>query len=157
MALHLLVNIFSNFCKTGEYGSNSSVPMYQWEMVSLRSVKTIAARKLCSIPEVVYWYNAMPKSSILTSMAPSNVIYTYNIHIQGINTMANPELQDAQGEYQVGDAVWVRIPHSGCMTKSRIGWVTGINSPHSVLVNGNPSPFKKSAPFLRNVCAIQYH
>ena len=85
-----------------------SVPKNQWEMILSRettSVKTIATQKQSSIPEAVYWYNVMPKDRISTSMSLSNIIYTYNVWIQGIDTVANPEPQDAQRQYQLGDAV----------------------------------------------------
>ena len=102
---------------------------------SHRSMKTIAVRKQCFTLKVVYWFNATPKDSVSTYTPPSNIIYTYNVHIQGIDTVANPEPQDAHRQYWVGDAVWVRIPYSRCMSKSRIDWVTRINSSQSVLVD----------------------
>ena len=61
---------------------------------SHRSMKTIVALK----PEVVYWYNVMPKDTVSTSMAPSNVIYIYNVYILAIDIVANREPQDAQGQ-----------------------------------------------------------
>ena len=85
-------------------------------------------------------------------MAPSNVIYTYNICIQGLNTVANPEMQDALGQYWVGNAVWVRIPHKRCTSLSGIGRVTRITNPFGA---GwwNPSPFKKTCSLFQEcVC-----
>ena len=110
-------------------------------------MKTIAARRQCSIPKVVYRYNVMQKDSISAFTAMSNVIYTYNVCIQGINTVPNPEQQDAQGLYRVGDAVSVRIPHSRCTSKSKIGQITRINSLHSVLVDGILHHVKNLHPF----------
>ena len=36
----------------------------------------------------------------------------------------------------MGDAVWVKSPHGRCLTQFKKGMVTGIYSPHSVLING---------------------
>ena len=41
-------------------------------------------------------------------------------------------------EYKVGDNVWVKIPHGRRTTQFGKGTITGVYSPHSVLVYGTP-------------------
>lgn len=104
---------------------------------SHRSIKTIVASKRCSITEAI-WYNVTLENRVSTSTVLANVIHTYNVWIKGIDPVATPKLQDNQGQFWVGDTVWVRISLSRCMSMSKMGWVTKINSPHSVLVDGTP-------------------
>ena len=42
-----------------------------------RSAKRIAARKHCTIPEAVYWYNVAPKDDVDSATAPANKLYNY--------------------------------------------------------------------------------
>ena len=44
--------------------------------------------------------------------------------------------------YKVGDSVWVKIPHGRCTTQFGKGTITGVYSPHSVLVDGTPRHVK---------------
>ena len=43
-----------------------------------RTVKRIAARKQCTIPEAVYWYNVTPKDDVSSDTAPANIGTTYS-------------------------------------------------------------------------------
>ena len=113
-----------------------------------RSVKAITARKQCAIPEAVYWHNVTPKDSTSPSTAPANVVHTYRVRIQGISVASPREPKNTQMKYRVGDAVWVRTPHSRCTDRSKTGHVTGLGGPQSVLVDGTPRHIKDLRPFL---------
>ena len=55
-----------------------------------RTVKRIAARKWCTIPEAVYWYNVMPKDDMSSTTAPANMVDRYCIWLKGINGTSVP-------------------------------------------------------------------
>ena len=61
--------------------------------------------------ESLYWYNVTPKDDAMASTAPANAIYNYRIWVKGIDT-ALPLGHIDSGPYNVGDAVWVKTPHS---------------------------------------------
>ena len=113
------------------------------------TIKRIATRTRCSVMEAVYWYNVTPKDDASASTAPANVIYSYPAHIKGIDVIL--PLEDAgPNSYKVGDSVWVKIPHERCTTQFGKGTITGVYSPHSVLVDRTPSDVKDVHP-LRGV------
>ncbi|MPC60215.1 hypothetical protein E2C01_054254 [Portunus trituberculatus] len=58
-----------------------------------RSVKTIAARKPCTIPEAVYCYNVMPRDDNPSS-APTNSIFRYEARQLGLDTVSDCEEGD---------------------------------------------------------------
>ena len=119
---------------------------------SHRTIKTIAARQQCSVPEAVYWYNVTPKDSISPCTAPTNALHNYSVRIKGIDGTLPPEpLSTRKRDYQVGDVVWVRNPHSRCTTKSKLGRVTGICSPQTVAIDGTPRHVKDLRP-VRGSC-----
>lgn len=53
----------------------------------------------------------------------------------------------------------VRIPNSRCTSTSRTSWMTVINRPYTVLVDGTPQYVKKQklAPLFGSACAIHYY
>ena len=84
--------------------------------------------------EAVYWYNVTPKDDITASTAAANSIHTYQAWIKGINV--TPACNHTHtGIYKVGDAVLLKTPHGHCSTQFEKGTVTGVYSPHSILVN----------------------
>ncbi|XP_043231549.1 uncharacterized protein LOC122386434 [Amphibalanus amphitrite] len=50
-----------------------------------RSVKTIVARKGCSVAEAVYRYNVMPRSDDLNS-SPANVLFNYKLRVPDVES-----------------------------------------------------------------------
>ena len=60
---------------------------------SHRTVKTIAARKNCSILEAVYWHNVTPKDDISPCTAPADMLHRYHIWIKGVEDNPLPELK----------------------------------------------------------------
>ena len=112
---------------------------------SHRTIKRITTRTQSSVMGAVYWYNVTPKDDASASTAPANIIYSYTPRIKGIDVMLPPE--DARpNSYKVGDSVWVKIPHGRCTTQFRKGTITGVYSPHSVLVDGKPCHIKDVRP-----------
>ena len=80
---------------------------------SHRTIKRIAVRMQCSITEVVYWYNVMPKDDKTDSTAPANTTYSYKIHIKGIDVVLVPD-NAVSCPYIEGDAVWVKNLYGRC-------------------------------------------
>ena len=68
-----------------------------------RTVKRIAARKQCTIPEVVYWYNITPKDDESSATAPANMVYRYRIRLKGINGTLAPTHNQQQAVFKTGD------------------------------------------------------
>ena len=66
---------------------------------SHQSIKVIAARKQCWIPEAVYWYNVMLKDGVSPTTAPANMGHTYHLELWGINITVAP--CNAQGKYRI--------------------------------------------------------
>ena len=116
---------------------------------SHRTIKRIATRSQCSVMEAVNWYNVTPKDGVLASAAPDNVIYSYLARIKGIDIILPPE-DAGLSSYELGDSVWVKIPLGQCTTQFGKGTITGLYSPHSVLVDGTPHHVKDVRP-LRGV------
>ena len=65
---------------------------------SQRSIKVIADRKQCSIPEVAYWYNAMPKNGVSPTIAPANMVHADHLLLWGIDIAMAP--CNMQGKYR---------------------------------------------------------
>ena len=102
-----------------------------------------------TVMEAVYWYNVTPKDDASASTAPANVVYSYPARIKGIDVILPPE-DAGPSSYNVGDSVWVKIPHGRCTTQFGQGTITGVYSPHLVLVDGTPCHVKDVCP-LRGV------
>jgi len=100
------------------------------------SVKRIAARKRCSVTEAVYWYNIAPKDGADPSTSPANRLYSYNVHVYGIDHTSPEEASGTGNPYKVGDAVWVRPPSNRCDTHFFPETVTKVTSDLAVEVNG---------------------
>lgn len=102
-----------------------------------RTVKTIQARKGCSVAEAVYRYNTMPKGNDAAS-APANQIYQYEIRLLGIDEANEHHPADNQNRLTVGDRVWIRHPSRRCDAQSTQGTVTKVVSAQNVEVDGMP-------------------
>ena len=103
-----------------------------------RSVKTIAARKNCSILEAVYWHNVTTKDDVSPCTTPADALHRYHVRIKGVEDNPLPELEVTRGKYEKGDVVWVKNPCSKCTTKYSTGRVTEVISPQSVKIDGVP-------------------
>lgn len=99
-----------------------------------RSIKTIVARKGCTVAEAAYRYNVMPRDADPES-APVSQLFRYRVRQQGIDS-DNSEPVDVECRFQVGDRVWVRDVSRRCDVPSSIGTVTKIVSPQNVEVDG---------------------
>ena len=97
-----------------------------------RTVKRIAARKQCTIPEAVYWYNVTPKDDVSSATGPANMAYQYCIRLKGINGTPTPTHNQQQAVFKPGARVWVKTPHGRCTTKYKVGRVTGITSVQNI-------------------------
>ena len=99
-----------------------------------RSIKTIAARKSCSVLEAVYRYNVMPRSDVPAS-SPAHTLFNYAPRVPDIDTEA---VSEGQCRYSVGDQVWVRDPSRRCDVPSSLGTVSRVVSAQNVEVDGVP-------------------
>ena len=93
-----------------------------------RTVKTIAARKDCTVSEVVYWYNVTPKDDVSPSIAPAETLHRYHVRVKGIETNPLPEREVSGERIKEGDVVWVKKPCSKCTTRYGTGHVTELIS-----------------------------
>ena len=111
-----------------------------------RTVKTIAARKECSIAEAVYRYNMSPRDESPCS-TPASVLYRYNVRVKDVDcSEAVTTEQDAHSRYSVGDDVWVKPPPARCDTVYGTGRVTGILSEQAVKVDRTPRHVRDLRP-----------
>ena len=115
---------------------------------SHRSIKTIAARKNCSVLEVVYWYNVTPKGSLSSSASPVDVLHRYHIRVRNVDATCPPEPRITGGRYKKGDIVWVKTPHGRCTAKFGTRRITEVTSQQAVQVNRTPCHVKDLHPFL---------
>ena len=113
-----------------------------------RTVKKIAARKQCTIPETVYWYNVTPKDDISSATALANMVYRYRIQLKGINGTSVPTHNQQQAVFKPGDRVWVKTPHGRCTTKYKVGHVTRITSAQNIMVDRMPCHVKDLWPIV---------
>ena len=113
-----------------------------------RTVKRIAARNQCTIPEAVDWFNIMPKDDVSSATAPANMVYQYRIRLKGINGALAPTHNQQQAVFKLGDQVWVKAPHGRCATKYKVGCVTGITSAQNITVDRMPRHVKDLRPIV---------
>ena len=116
---------------------------------SHRTVKTIMARKNCSILEVVYQHNITPKDDVSPCTALADALHRYHVWIKGVEDNPLPEPEVTRGKYEKGDVVWVKNPRSECTTKYSTGHVTEVISPQSVKIDGVPRHVKDLQPVIR--------
>ncbi|MEL7521978.1 MAG: DDE-type integrase/transposase/recombinase, partial [Cyanobacteria bacterium J06553_1] len=109
-----------------------------------RTVKTIAARKECSIGEAVHLYNVTPRDDCTSDTAPANVLYRYTVRVRAVDTV--PEKSKGVSRYQCGDLVWVRPPDVRCDQRYTEGIVTRTVSEQTVEVDGMPRHVKHLRP-----------
>ncbi|KAF0291497.1 Intracisternal A-particle Pol-related polyprotein [Amphibalanus amphitrite] len=95
-----------------------------------RSVKVIAARKKCGIGEAVHLYNITPRDGGTAAEAPANGIYRYPVRDAVRQRATAGASEEAvigrpparrEGDFQVGDAVWVRRPGTRCTERAGAG------------------------------------
>ena len=55
-----------------------------------RTVKTIAARKDCTVSEAVYWYNVTLKDDVSPSTTPADALHKYHVRVKGRETNRCP-------------------------------------------------------------------
>ena len=115
---------------------------------SHRTVKTIAARKNCSISEAVYWHNVIPKDDVSSCTAPADALHRYHIRIKGVEDNPLPEPEVTKGMYEKGDVVWVKNPRGKYTTKYSTGRVTEMISLQSVKIDGVPRHVKDLRPVI---------
>ena len=113
-----------------------------------RTLKRIAARKRCTIPEAVYCYNVTPKDDVSSATAPANMVYRYHIWLKGINGTSVLTHNQQQAVFKPGERVWVKTPHGRCTTKYKVGHVTGIISAQNITVDGMPHHMKDLRPIV---------
>ena len=115
-----------------------------------RTVKVIAARRRCPVPEAVHLYNITPRDGRTAETAPAAGIYRYPVrdcvrparaggdaHEDGAPTPLT-ETTPGEARLQVGDRVWVRQRGTRCTEMSRRGTVTGVVSQQVLEVEGVP-------------------
>lgn len=101
-----------------------------------RSVKTIVARKRCSVAEAVYRYNVMPRSENPVT-SPANQLFRYEARLLGIDSVDEHDSPSVGRHcYSVGDRVWIRHPSRRCDAPSVMGTVTRVISDQNVEVDG---------------------
>ncbi|XP_043208454.1 uncharacterized protein LOC122374015 [Amphibalanus amphitrite] len=98
-----------------------------------RSIKTLAARKKCSVVEAVYRYNVMPRAEDQSS-SPMETLFNYRVKVPDVDTPADADIS----RFTVGDKVWVRDPSRRCDVASSLGTVSRIVSVQCVEVDGVP-------------------
>ena len=108
-----------------------------------RTVKVIAARKHCSIPEAVHLYNITPRDGATATEAPANAVYRHRVRDRVCSSPEQPAevsipSNDGSQKYSLGDAVWIRKRGERCTSVSQPGIVTRVNSPQVVEVDGMP-------------------
>ena len=109
-----------------------------------RTVKVMAARQDCTIPEAVHRYNATPKDGRDATTAPMNGVFRQagrDLQVQSHDNQT-PWTSSATarppGVFQVGDTVWARKRGERCTAVSKEGVVTKVISPQTVEVDGIP-------------------
>ena len=112
-----------------------------------RSVKTLAARKRCSVLEAVYRYNVMPRDDDPGS-SPANVLFRYKLRVPDVDDMTTVPEESGCDRFKVGDRVWVRDPSRRCDVPSSIGTVTGNVSEQCVEVDGMPRHVRDLRPVI---------
>lgn len=117
-----------------------------------RSVKTIAARKSCSISEAVYWYNVAPLNATDAMSSPAGRIFSYSVRIRGVDQEKQPVSREGESgcRFNVGDRVWVRPPGVRCDEQYGRGVVTRVISENSVEVGGIPRHIRDLRPRLED-------
>ena len=92
-------------CKDfGEFARNWDVHLrFRCAYSPSRTIKTITARKNCSILEAVYWHNVTPKDDVSPCTAPADAQHRYHVRIKGVedNPLLEPEVTGEK--YEKGD------------------------------------------------------
>ena len=101
-----------------------------------RTIKAIAERTGKSPIEAVFWHNVAPREGQKVESVPQKSVATYEWRVPGGgNKQPTPEFE---GQFQVGDKVWVKPGVGRCTTRWVRGTVTGENSRNNVEINGVP-------------------
>ncbi|XP_043198082.1 uncharacterized protein LOC122368321 [Amphibalanus amphitrite] len=112
-----------------------------------RSVKVIAARKRCGVPEAVYLYNATPRDDSTDAATPVSMVYKYTVRVKAVDPVQPAEEPEPDTcRYSVGDAVWVKSARGRCDDRYNEGVVTGRVSLQTVEVDGVPRHVRHLQP-----------
>jgi hypothetical protein len=110
-----------------------------------RSIKRLAARTGKNPAEMVYWYNAVPRSEETSAATPASLIYTYTWHpMRRLQSTATPPIEkeceagDTRRGLKIGDPVFLKPPGANCTTKWPVGNITAVNSSTNLSVDGVP-------------------
>ena len=114
-----------------------------------QNIKRIAARKQCTVAEVVYRYNATPRDYV--SVALVNVIHSYRVWIEGIDGVCLLSRREMRSPYRIGYPIWVKPPNSQCASNLKNWRVTGVVSEQSVSVNVTTRHVKDLRPALETI------
>ncbi|KAF0302376.1 Intracisternal A-particle Pol-related polyprotein [Amphibalanus amphitrite] len=105
-----------------------------------RTIKVMATRQGCTVPEAVHRYNVTPKDGCDIASAPVHGVYRQagrDLCVQSHGGTSVPTARQP-GVFQLGDAVWIRKRGDRCTAVSREGTVTKIVSPQTIEVDGVP-------------------
>ena len=105
-----------------------------------RTVKTMVARKGCSVMEAVYLYNVTPRDGCTPETAPMNSLGGHEARVRGIDEQVAET--KAVCRYDVGDEVWKRPANNRCDMQYEMGTVTRVVSEQTVEVDGVPRHVK---------------
>ncbi|MPC50300.1 hypothetical protein E2C01_044124 [Portunus trituberculatus] len=76
----------------------------------------VSIHQPCSITEVVYQYNTLPRNESLCS-TPAATLYRYEVRVKDVGSSAVLTEQEAHSRYSVDDNVWVKPPQARCDTE----------------------------------------
>ena len=103
-----------------------------------RTVKCIATRKNCTVPEAVYLHNITPLDNVTDESAPGNILFNYKMRLRGLCESVKVEEACRDNPFATGDPVWVRPPNYRCDNRYDEGVVGDVLSPQVVEINGWP-------------------
>lgn len=122
----------------------------------ITEVKTIQARKSCSVPETVYRYNTLPRGDDAAS-SPANMMFCYEVRLLGIDEVSQQDqASEEHHRFSVGDRVWIRHPSRRCNSRSLEGTVTRIVSAQNVEVDGVPCHVRDLRLATAKLCTDKY-
>ena len=105
-----------------------------------RTIKVMATRQGCTVPEAVHRYNVTPKDGSDIASAPVHCVYRQAGRDLCVQSQGGTSVPTARqpGVFHPGDAVWTRKRGDRCTAVSKEGTVTKIVSPQTIEVDGVP-------------------
>ena len=102
-----------------------------------RTIKRVVARGGITPEEAVFWYNATPRQDIDHDSVPAARLFKYTWRLP-YKPAVQPGDTCTPCRFHVGDEVWVK-PHPPICDRPWVrGVITGIQSAHTVCVDGMP-------------------